>query len=110
PGAGDVPLASPIDTAHGVDPKEPLTTLEVPQVDVMHAILTLWHVNKKHANITLTFDTSGSMRENRKMENARAAALQLVDQLSDDDQFSLLPFSGTPEWAMQRVSIREGRA
>src|SRR4029077_13963171 len=27
PGAVDVPLASPIDTAHGVDPKEPLTTL-----------------------------------------------------------------------------------
>jgi Ca-activated chloride channel homolog len=109
PGAVDVPLASPIDTAHGVDPKEPLSTLEVPQVEVMHAILALWHANKKHANITLAFDTSGSMKENRKMENARAAALQLVDQLSDDDQFSLLPFSGTPEWAMQRVSIREGR-
>ena len=109
PGAVDVPLASPIDTAHGVDPKEPLTTLEVPQVDVMHAILTLWHANKKHANITLAFDTSGSMSENRKMENARAAALQLVDQLSDDDQFSLLPFSGSAEWAMQRASIRDGR-
>jgi Ca-activated chloride channel family protein len=110
PGAVDVPLAAPIDSAHGVDPKEPLTTLEVPQVDVMHAILTLWHANKKHANITLVFDTSGSMKENQKMENARAAALQLVDQLGDDDQFSLLPFSGAPEWALQRAGVKQDRA
>lgn len=109
PGNIDVPLTSPIDSAHGVDPKEPLTTLEVPQVDVIHAILALWHTNKKHANITLAFDTSGSMKENQKMENARAAALQLVDQLSDDDQFSLLPFSGAPEWAFQRVNMHTGR-
>jgi Ca-activated chloride channel family protein len=110
PGAVDVPLTSPIDAAHGVDPKEPLTTLEVPQVEVMHAILNLWHANKKHANITLVFDTSGSMKDNQKMENARAAALQLVDQLGDDDQFSLLPFSGAPEWAFQRVGVKQGRA
>jgi Ca-activated chloride channel family protein len=110
PGAVDVPLAAPIDAAHGVDPKEPQTTLEVPQVDVIHAILTLWHENKKHANITLAFDTSGSMSENKKMENARAAALQLVDQLSDDDQFSLLPFSGSAEWALKRTSMRDSRA
>jgi len=109
PGSVDVPLASPIDAAHGVDPKEPLTTLEVPQVEVIHALLNLWHANKKHANITLAFDTSGSMKENQKMENARAAALQLVDQLGDDDQFSLLPFSGTAEWALQRVAIKAGR-
>ncbi len=110
PGAVDVPLAAPIDAAHGVDPKEPLTTLEVPQVEVIHALLALWHANKKHANITLAFDTSGSMKENQKMENARAAALQLIDQLGDDDQFSLLPFSGTAEWALQRAGIRDGRA
>jgi Ca-activated chloride channel family protein len=110
PGAVDVPLGAPIDAAHGVDPKEPQTTLEVPQVDVIHAILTLWHENKKHANITLAFDTSGSMSENKKMENARAAALQLVDQLSDDDQFSLLPFSGSAEWALKRTSMRDSRA
>ena len=110
PGAVDVPVAAPIDAAHGVDPREPLTTLEVPQVDVMHAILALWHANKKHANITLAFDTSGSMKENQKMENARAAALQLVDQLGDDDQFSLLPFSGAPEWALQRAGIKQDRA
>ena len=37
PGAVDVPVASPIDQAHGVDPQEPKTTLEVPSVPVMDA-------------------------------------------------------------------------
>src|ERR1700747_214348 len=35
PGAVDVPLAAPIDEAHGVDPKEPKTTLEVPSASVI---------------------------------------------------------------------------
>lgn len=109
PGAVDVPVAAPVDVAHGVDPKEPLTTLEVPQPDVMHAILSLWHAQKKHANITLVFDRSGSMNEEHKMENARAAALQLVDDLGDDDQFSLLAFSSKSAWALKRVAMRDGR-
>jgi Ca-activated chloride channel family protein len=109
PASVDVPLGPPVDAAHGVDPKEPQTTLEVPSPDVMHAILALWHTNKKHSNITLVFDTSGSMEEQQKMENARAAALQLVDNLGSDDQMSLLPFSGTPRWAFQRAQVKTSR-
>jgi Ca-activated chloride channel homolog len=109
PASVDVTLGAPVDAAHGVDPKEPQTTLEVPSPEVMHAILTLWHTNKKHSNITLVFDTSGSMEEQQKMENARAAALQLVDNLGDDDQMSLLPFSGNPRWAFQRVPVKTSR-
>src|SRR5260221_705192 len=109
PAAVDVPVSAPIDAAHGVDPKEPQTTLEVPQPDVMHAVLALWHAQKKHANITLVFDRSGSMNEQQKMDNARAAALQLADDLGDDDQFSLLAFSSKSAWALQRVAMRDGR-
>jgi Ca-activated chloride channel family protein len=109
PGSVDVPVGPPIDREHGVDPKEPQTTLEVPSVEVMHAILALWQANKKHSNITLVFDTSGSMKESQKMENARPAALQLVDLLRDEDQFSLLPFNATPRWSLQRVPMKTGR-
>ena len=70
-GAVDVPLASPIDQAHGVDPKEPKTTLEVPSVPVMDAILNLWQQKKKAANVVLGMDTSGSMNDNHKIESAR---------------------------------------
>lgn len=109
PGSLDVPLGAPVDAGHGVDPKEPQTTLEVPSPEVMHAILAQWHQTKKHSNITLVFDTSGSMQEQQKMENARAAALQLVDNLGDDDQFSLLPFSDAPHWAIQRAAMKTAR-
>jgi len=109
PSSTEIQLAAPIDAGHGVDPKEPQTTLEVPSPEVMHAILALWHANKKHANITLVFDTSGSMEQQQKMDNARAAALQLVDLLGDDDQFSLLPFSGVPHWALQRAAVKSSR-
>ncbi len=109
PGSVDVQLAAPIDEAHGVDPKEPKTTLEVPSTDVIDATLKLWHANKKHSNITLVFDKSGSMNDDQKMENARDGALQLVSLLGDEDDFSLLPFSRKPEWAFQRLPMKTSR-
>ena len=37
-----IPLAAPIDAAHGVDPKQPETTLEVPSARVTSAVIELW--------------------------------------------------------------------
>src|ERR1700757_698507 len=109
PGAVDVPLASPIDEAHGVDPKEPKTTLEVPSVPVMDAILTIWQQKKKAANVVLVMDTSGSMNDNRKIQNAREGAKQLVNLLSDNDRLSLLPFNSKFSWASQNLPMKTGR-
>ena len=109
PASTEVATAAPIDAQHGVNPNEPQTTLEVPSAQVMHEIVSLWRTNKKHANITLVFDTSGSMKEAGKMENARPAALQLVDALGDADEFSLLPFSEHPEWALQHAPMSTER-
>jgi Ca-activated chloride channel homolog len=109
PGSVDVPLAAPIDSAHGVDPKEPKTTLEVPPVSVMDSILKLWAQKKRGADVVLVMDTSGSMSENGKIENARNGAKQLVSLLSDDDRLSLVPFNSTINWAKTDVPIKTGR-
>src|SRR5882672_1028867 len=109
PGSVDVPLASPIDEAHGVDPKEPKTTLEVPSVPVIDAILNLWQAKKKAANVVLVMDTSGSMNDDGKIQSAREGAKQLVSLLSDGDHLSLLPFNHTVTWAKQDVSIKTGK-
>jgi len=109
PGSVDVPLAAPLDTDHGVDPKEPKTTLEVPSVDVMNAMLQLWKTQKKHSNIALVLDTSGSMNDDKKMVNAKAGARQLVQLLDDSDTFSFLPFSSQMNWAGQDVPVKQGR-
>ena len=109
PGAVDVPLTSPIDEAHGVDPKEPKTTLEVPSVPVIDAILNLWQQKKKAASVVLVLDTSGSMNDNGKIQNAREGAKQLVNLLSDNDRLSLLPFNSRASWASQDLQIKTGR-
>jgi len=109
PGAVDVPLAAPIDEQHGVDPKEPKTTLEVPSVPVMDAILNLWQQKKKAANVVLVMDTSGSMNDDSKIQNAREGAKQLVTLLSDNDRLSLLPFNSHYAWANQNLPIKSGR-
>jgi Ca-activated chloride channel family protein len=100
PGSTDVPVGIPIDDAHGVDPKQPLTTLEVPTPDVIAAIQQQWDgQEKKAADIALVLDTSGSMQQEGKLTNAKAGASQLVSLLSDKDVFSLLQFSDAASWA-----------
>ena len=110
PASVDVALASPLDSAHGVDPKEPKTTLEVPSVEVINALLELWKAQKKHSNVVLVLDTSGSMSEDNKMQNAKVGAKQLVTMLDNGDTFSFLPFSSELHWSAQDVLVKDGRS
>ncbi len=110
PGSPDVAVGPPIDAAHGVDPRQPTTTLEVPSSDVIAALQQQWdNDEKKAADIVLVLDTSGSMREEDKMSGAKAGAKQLVSLLSDKDDFSLLPFNTTASWASQDHPAAQGR-
>jgi Ca-activated chloride channel family protein len=109
PSAVEIPLAAPFDAAHGVDPKQPQTTLEVPPVEVIDAVRKLWHENKKRSQITLVLDVSGSMNDEHKLENAKAGAEQLINQLDAEDTFSFLPFNNRLDWAVQGVALRDAR-
>jgi Ca-activated chloride channel family protein len=109
PSAVEVPLAAPIDAAHGVDPKQPQTTLEVPPVEVIDAVRKLWQREKKRSQITLVLDTSGSMNEEHKLENAKAGAEELINLLDADDTFSFLPFNNRLDWAFQNVPLKDAR-
>jgi Ca-activated chloride channel family protein len=110
PALVDLPLAAPLDAAHGMDPQEPKTTLEVPSTDVINAILQVWRTQKKHSNVVLVLDTSGSMNEEGKIQNAREGAKQLVQLLDDGDTFSFLPFSSELHWAQQNASVKDERS
>ena len=59
--------------------------------------------------MVLVLDTSGSMNEEQKMQNAREGAKQLVSMLDDSDTFSLLPFSTRMNWAFQDLPVKTER-
>ncbi|MCC6623223.1 MAG: VWA domain-containing protein [Deltaproteobacteria bacterium] len=94
PGDPAIATTAPIDAAHGVDPKQPSTLLEVPDAPVLQKLLALWRENKKPADVILVFDKSGSMR-GAPLEQAKAGGKAFLDTLHDQDQVSLVFFDGT---------------
>lgn len=110
PASPEIALAAPIDAAHGVNPKEPQTTLEVPSAEVIDGIVRLWEKHKKHADVALVIDVSGSMKEEQKIVFARQGARQFVDLMKDEDTLSLLTFSSTTAWAQKGLPLRSGRS
>ena len=105
PASVDVPAGAPIDKEHGVDPAEPKTTLEVPPVEVINRILSVWQANKKTADVVLVLDTSGSMNQEQKMRNAKLGAQQFITMMGDRDSLSFLPFSTSFRWTFEDMAL-----
>jgi len=91
PADTSIPMDAPIDAAHGVDPKQPQTLLEVPDVATLDGLLSLWRENKKAADVALVFDKSGSMA-GKPLAEAKLGAKAFLDSLGDRDQVTLLLF------------------
>ncbi len=105
PAAVDVPIAAPIDAAHGADPKEPATTLSTPGAEVINAAIAMWRGAKKPAHVALVLDTSGSMEEDGKIAAAREGAAEFLGLLNDGDRVSLMTFSSAPQWLAQNQPL-----
>jgi Ca-activated chloride channel family protein len=93
PADPSVPIGAPIDAAHGVDPQQPQTLLEVPSADVLGGIRSIWQQNKKRVEVMVVLDVSGSMQDENRLENAKAALKTFVGQLADGDSLGLTIFS-----------------
>jgi Ca-activated chloride channel family protein len=86
-----IKIAAPIDRAHGVDPQQPQTLLEVPDGPTLEALLETWRHTKKPADVVLVFDKSGSMA-GRPLEEAKRGARAFLATLDARDQVTLLFF------------------
>lgn len=105
----DIPLEAPFDAAHGIDLKEPKTLLEIPDGYVIREVLSLWRERKKHSNIVLVLDISGSMR-GEKINQARQGALRFLAQMGKSDIISLLPFNQKFLWTVKSLSLDDEKA
>ena len=85
--------ASPIKPENGVNPAEPQTTLQVPSPAVVEVVKDAWWYTKRHTNVYLVVDTSGSMR-GEKLDNAQEALRVFLDQIKGDmERVGLVEFS-----------------
>jgi Ca-activated chloride channel family protein len=91
PADTSIAMDSPIDLAHGVDPKQPQTLLGVPDAQTLDGLLALWRENKKTADVVLVFDKSGSMG-GRPLAQAKSGAKAFLDSLGDRDEVTFALF------------------
>ena len=75
-----IKIGAPIDAAHGVDPLQPQTLLEVPDAPTLQAVLDAFKRTKKAADVVVVFDKSGSM-QGRPMTEAKAGAKAFLSTL-----------------------------
>ena len=100
PGNPTVKVGAPILASNGVDPTKPETLLEGPRPPVLASLLDQWSTERKGARVLLTLDVSGSMGDlasasgnETKLDLAKRAAVDALDQFKDDDEVGLRVFS-----------------
>ena len=103
-----VPVAAPLDEAHGVDPTQPAIIFEAPSVASVYAIQDLWQSARKPVNLVMLLDTSGSMR-GAKIENMKDAAMQFVEQMGEEDRITIIEFYSEPVVWVNNAVIGEER-
>ncbi len=100
---------SPINLDNGVDPTKPHTTLQVPSFSVISVVKNVWWYTKRHTNIYLVVDVSGSM-EGRKLEQVRSALQAFLDQIEGDlERVGLIVFASNVRELVPLTQLGKGR-
>jgi Ca-activated chloride channel family protein len=102
--------ASPIKPENRVNPAEPQTTLQVPSPAVVEVVKDAWWYTKRHTNVYLVVDTSGSMR-GEKLDNAQEALRVFLDQIKGDmERVGLVEFSSQVNNIIPLDELSQNRA
>jgi Ca-activated chloride channel family protein len=105
----DDPL-SPIKAENGVDPSQPKTALQIPGAEVVEVVRDVWWYTKRHTNVYLVVDTSGSMR-GEKLESAKEALRIFIGQIKGDaERVGLIEFYSHVEHLVPLEELGENRA
>jgi len=102
--------ASPIKPENGVNPAQPQTTLQVPSPAVVEVVKDAWWYTKRHTNVYLVVDTSGSMRGD-KLANAQEALRVFLDQIKGNmERVGLVEFSSQVNNIIPLDELSQNRA
>jgi Ca-activated chloride channel family protein len=86
---------SPINAANGANPAEPQTTLQIPAPGVVQVVRDVWWLTKRHTNVYLVVDTSGSMA-GQKLAQTKEALLTFISQIKGDtERVGLITFASS---------------
>jgi Ca-activated chloride channel family protein len=89
----DVP-ESPLTLENGADVSQPKTVLQMPSPGVIDAVRDTWWITKRHTNVYLVVDVSGSMSDDNKLGNAQQALRVFMEQIVGDiERVGLIEFS-----------------
>jgi Ca-activated chloride channel family protein len=101
---------SPLTAGNGVDPSEPKTSLQVPNANVIQVVRDVWWYTKRHTNVYLVVDTSGSMRGD-KLAQAQEALHIFLDQIKgDQERVGLIEFASGVDLVLSLDELGRNRA
>ncbi|MFZ5918174.1 MAG: VWA domain-containing protein [Chloroflexota bacterium] len=102
--------ASPLTAANGVDPAQPQTSLQLPNAAVVEVVRNVWWYTKRHTNVYLVVDVSGSMRGD-KIQGAQAALRAFVELIAGDvERVGLVEFSSQVRESVPLDDLGDNRA
>ncbi len=100
---------SPFTSTYGVDPQKPYTTMQIPSPSVVQVVKDAWWYTKRHTNVYLVVDVSGSMKGN-KIVDAKAALHLFLDQIEgDQERVGLLTFASQASEQVPLTRLGDGR-
>lgn len=112
PASLSIPLdspGSPLTADNGVDPGQPKTTLQVPNASVIAVVRDVWWYTKRHTNVYLIADRSGSMA-GEKLDQAKQALRVFLDQIKgDSERVGLIQFSTYVETTVPLAELGTNR-
>ena len=113
PADHSIPLdgpGSPLTAENGVDPTEPKTALQMPNASVVKIVRDVWWYTKRHTNVYLVVDTSGSMR-GEKLAQAQEALRVFLEQIQGDlERVGLIQFASGVRTAVYLDELGQNRA
>ncbi len=101
---------SPINPNNGVDAAQPQTTLQMPAPGVVQIVRDVWWLTKRHTNVYLVVDTSGSMYGD-KLDRVKEALVAFLGQIKgDSERVGLIAFASSVYYTDELDELGYNRA